>query len=225
MSRELIGNYGNIVGSVHYFEQVNRENFVGNLMRHPQNTTYDNCLQDMTSRIQDMVQEIYEDLRKHIGIIRHIPKDDRENIIKVLLGLADICKMASTSGGRSDDCVSILSLSDYDTYPKSRADDREIEEASEIVQNGDFLTRSDRMDVIRQAMDWGERSVSGDLEKTIFLRAVSQGHSREFLGDVWLKLLYADDPRQFTGRCGRVICSEEYIDHSAKHAFPTDIPN
>lgn len=44
VSRELIGNYGNIVGSVHYFEQVNRENFVGNLMRYPQNTAYDNCL-------------------------------------------------------------------------------------------------------------------------------------------------------------------------------------
>lgn len=98
------------MGGVHYFEQVNRENFVGNLMRQSQNTAYDNCLQDMTSRIQDTVQEIYKDLRKHIGIIRHIPKDDRENLIKVLLGLTDICKMASTSNGRSDDCVSILSL-------------------------------------------------------------------------------------------------------------------
>lgn len=39
MSRELIGNYGNIVGSVHYFEQLNRENFVGNLMRQSQSTT------------------------------------------------------------------------------------------------------------------------------------------------------------------------------------------
>ena len=225
MSRELIGNYGTIVGSVHYFEQLNRENFFGNLMRQPQSTAYDNCLQDVTSRIQDTVQEIYEDLRKHIGIIRHIPKNARENLIKVLLGLTDICKMASTSNGRSDECVSILSLSDYDTYPQSRADDREIEEAAEIVRNGNFLTRSDRMDVIRQAMDWGDRSVSGDLEKTIFLQAVSQGHSREFLGDVWLKLLYADDPRQFTGRCGRVICSEEYIDHIEKHVFQTDIPN
>ena len=106
---------------------------IGQQMRHPQNTAYDNCLQDMTSRIQDTVQEIYEDLRKHIGIIRYIPKDDRENLIKVLLGLADICKMASTSNVRSDDCVSILNLSDYDTYPKSRIDDREIEEAAEIA--------------------------------------------------------------------------------------------
>ena len=30
MSRELIGNYGIIVDSVHYFEQLNRENHVGN---------------------------------------------------------------------------------------------------------------------------------------------------------------------------------------------------
>lgn len=154
MSKEVIGNCGNIVGSIHYFEQLNRENFVRNLMCQLQSTAYDRCLQDMASRIQDMMQEIYEDLRKHIGIIRYISKYDRENLIKVLLGLADICQMTSTSSGRSNDCLSILILSDSDTYPKSRIADREIEEAAEIVRNAGFLTRSDRMDIIRKAKDW-----------------------------------------------------------------------
>ena len=37
--------------------------------------------------------------------------------------------------------------------------------------------------------------------------------------------MYADDPRQFTGRCGRVICTQEYIDHIEQHIFGRDIPN
>jgi len=56
-------------------------------------------------------------------------------------------------------------------------------------------------------MEWGERSISGNMEKALFLRAVAQVKDREFFGDVWLKLLYADDLRQFTGCCSRVITS------------------
>ena len=193
MSRELIGSNGNIVGSERYFERLNREHFIGNLMRNPNGTEYYDCLRDTASQIRDTVQEIYEDLKKHIGIIRYIPRDDRENLIKVLLGLYDICKITSASSGRHSDCVT--SLSDSDTRPKSRADDREIEEAANMVQNSRILSRSDRMDVIREAMNWGERGVSGNLEKVLFLRAVGKGKDREFFGDVWLKLMYADDPR------------------------------
>ncbi len=142
-----------------------------------------------------------------------------------MLGLYDICKMTSASGGRYSDCVSILSLSDSDTRPKSRADDREIEDAVKMVRDSGFLSHSERMDVIRKAMDWGERAADGNTEQVLFLRAVAKGKDREFFGDVWLKLLYADDPRQFTGRCGRVICTQEYIDHIEQHIFGRDIPN
>ena len=225
MSKDLVGSNGNIVGSEGYFERLNREHFIGNLMQNPNGAEYYDCLRDTASQIRDAVQEIYEDLKKHIGIIRYIPREDRENLIKVLLGLYDICKITSASSGRHSDCVSILSLSDSDTRPKSRADDREIEEAASMVRNSSMLSRSDRMDVIREAMNWGERAVSGNLEKVLFLRAVGRGKDREFFGDVWLKLMYADDPRQFTGRCGRVICTQEYIDHIEQHIFGRDIPN
>ena len=153
MSKELVGSNGNIVGSERYFERLDREHFIGNLMRNPNGTKYYDCLRDTASQVRDTVQEICEDLKKHIGIIRYIPREDRENLIKVLLGLYDICKITSASSGRHSDCVSILSLSDSDTRPKSRADDREIEEAASMVRNSSMLSRSDRMDVIREAMN------------------------------------------------------------------------
>lgn len=171
MSKELVGSNGNIVGSEGYFERLNREHFIGNLMRNPNGTKYYDCLRDTASQVRDTVQEICEDLKKHIGIIRYIPREDRENLIKVLLGLYDICKITSASSGRHSDCVSILSLSDSDTRPKSRADDREIEEAASMVRNSSMLSRSDRMDVIREAMNWGERAVSGNLEKSAFSKS------------------------------------------------------
>lgn len=80
MSKELIGGNGNIVGSWRCFERLNKEHFVENLMREPQNTEYYDCLRDTASRIRDTAEEIFEDLRKHIGIIRYIPKEDRENL-------------------------------------------------------------------------------------------------------------------------------------------------
>ncbi len=80
MSQELIGNNGNIVGSERYFEQLNHEYFIGSLMRDSGGTTYYDCLRELASDIWDTVQEIYEDLKKHMGIIRYIPREDRENL-------------------------------------------------------------------------------------------------------------------------------------------------
>jgi hypothetical protein len=157
--------------------------------------------------------------------VRYIPREQRENLIKVLLGLHDICKMSSAGSGRCDDCVSILSLSSYDTRPASRADDREIEEAVKLIWDGNFMNRRDRMETIEKAMDWGERSAAGNLEHTLFLRSVLQGRSCDFLKDVWQRLRYEDDSRQFAGRYGREIGSTEYIDQMEQHIFGRDLPN
>jgi len=54
---------------------------------------------------------------------------------------------------------------------------------------------------------------------------VEHGKGREFLGDVCLKFLYTNNPKQFTGRCGRVVCSDEYIKHVEKHIFLNDMPS
>lgn len=82
------------------------------------------------------------------------------------------------------------------------------------------------MDTIKRAIEWGENNViGGSTEKAKFLSAVMQGKNREFLGDVWLKLLYTNNPKEFTGRCGRVICTSEYIDHIEQHVFGGNIPN
>ncbi|MCI2056633.1 MAG: hypothetical protein LKJ86_05735 [Oscillibacter sp.] len=225
MSREVAaGRYG-VVGSEGYFRSLNQEYWIGSLMDSGRETEYYDCLRNLADNIRSIVDEIYEDLKQQIGIIRYLPREHRESMTKVLLGLHDICQITSSSDGRCDSCISILSLSDDDTRPKSGASDSEIEDAAKLVRDSSFMNQSDRMDTVRKAMDWGESSASGNLERTLFLRALMNGKGREFLGDVWLRLLYGDDERQFTGRCGRVICSAEYIDHMEQHIFGRDIPN
>lgn len=85
---------------------------------------------------------------------------------------------------------------------------------------------SSKIYTIKRAIEWGENNAIGSsTEKAKFLSAVMQGKNREFLGDVWLKLLYTNNPKEFTGRCGRVICTSEYIDHIEQHVFGGNIPN
>lgn len=207
------------------FRSLNQEYWIGSLIDSGHETAYYDCLRKLADNIRSTADEVYEDLKKQIGVIRYLPREHRENLTKVLLGLHDLCRITSSSDGRCDNCVSILSLSDYDTRPKSGASDSEIEDAAKLVRDGNYMSRRDRMDTVCKAMDWGESSADGNLERVLFLRVLTKGKSREFLGDVWLRLLYGDDERQFTGRCGRVICSEEYIDHIEQHLFGRDIPN
>lgn len=226
MSKELTGQGGYIVGSQNYFRSLNEKTFIANFMQNKSGTSYYEALTSVSSKIYAVFDEIYSDLTQHIKIIQYIPKNDRENLTKVILGLYDVCKITSGNGGKCDDCIRILSLSSYETRSKSNATDREIDEAVQIILNGRYLNSSDRMDTIKRAIEWGENNAIGSsTEKAKFLSAVMQGKNREFLGDVWLKLLYTNNPKEFTGRCGRVICTSEYIDHIEQHVFGGNIPN
>lgn len=226
MSRELTASRYGVVGSDDYFRRLNGGNFMGSLMKDGRQTAYYACLRKLAETIRSTVEELYGDLRQHRGILRYIPREDRETLTKVLLGLGDVCKITSAGSGRSSECITLLSLSSSETRPKSGASDREIEQAAKLVREGSCFSRFERRELLRRAMDWGELcAAGGSVEKTLFLRMVAQGRGREFLGDVWLKLLYEEDARQFTGRCGRVICTREYIDHIETHLFGRELPS
>jgi len=223
VSRELTGRNGKAVGSGEYFKELNRKHFVGELMR--EETDYYETLRETASRGQDAAAEIYDDLKKHIGAIRYIPKEEREELIKVLRGLQEVCAVTSSGSGRCRDCISILELSDSGTRTRSGAGDREVEVAAKSVKDCGFLTRSSRMELIRKAADWGESCASGDMERVLFLRTLANGRGREFFYDVWQKLNREENPRDFTGRCGRELCSRDYIEAQEQRVFGRSLPS
>ncbi|MCI2056635.1 MAG: hypothetical protein LKJ86_05745 [Oscillibacter sp.] len=152
MSREVAaGRYG-VVDSEDYFRSLNQEYWIGGPMDSGRETEYYDCLRNLADNIRSTADEIYEDLKQQIGIIRYLPREHRENMSKVLLGLHDICQITSSSDGRCDSCISILSLSDEDTRPKSGASDSEIEDAAKLVRDSSFMNQSDRMDTVCKAM-------------------------------------------------------------------------
>lgn len=78
---------------------------MGNIMQDKGGTSYYESLVSVSGKIYGVLDEIYSDLQKNSGIIQYIPKSDRENLIKVILGLYDICKITSGNSGKSDDCI------------------------------------------------------------------------------------------------------------------------
>lgn len=58
-----------------------------------------------------VLDEIDADLKSNIGIVRYIPLNDRERLVKIFEGCAGVCAMVSKSDGKSSECIAILNLS------------------------------------------------------------------------------------------------------------------
>lgn len=120
----------------------------------------------------------------------------------------------------------MLNLSSSKTRPVSKASESELDAAAKTIRSYSGISLSERIDTIKKVLTRGAPSAVGNnAKRTLFLKQIERGKGREFLGDACLKFLYANNPKQFTGRCGRVIGSDEYIKHIEKHIFLHDIPN
>ena len=228
MSNQANGMNGELIGSKDYFKKINKDNFINAIMEKKEPSDYYGALCSLCERIVDTFEEVYSDLQRHEQVVKFIPDSDRANLTSILLGMYDICRLMKWSAGKCEACISILKLDTYGTRMNSNATQREFDEAYKLVIDGGRfdLSRGDRMDAIRKATEDSIEYVGRNDSRTLeFLNQVAKGQGREFFGDIWLKLLFKDNPKNFTGKCGRVICSKEYIDHIEKHIFETDIPN
>ena len=80
----------------------------------------------------------------------------------------------------------------------------------------------DREKAIR---DGEKYAAHDDIEKMHYLKALMNGKSTDFLKDIWNKLTYQSKPNDYIGKCGKTICSSDYIEHLKKHIFSMDYPN
>ena len=121
-------------------------------------------------------------------------------------------------------CRGIFSSSK--TRPASKASESELDAAGKTIRSYSGMSLSERIDTIKKVLTRGAPSaVVNNAKRALFLKQIERGKGRDFLGDACLKFLYANNPKQFTGCCGRVIGSDEYIKHIEKHIFLHDIPN
>lgn len=221
----LRDKHGNVVGSEIYFRALNK-GILSGLMVDDRKYNYREALRKSADRIHNILDEISADLKNNIGIVRYIPLNDRKRLIKILEGCAGICIMVSKSTGKSSECIAILNLSSSKTRPASKANENELDAAAKTIRGYSGLSLSERVDILKKVLTRGASSAIGNnAKRALFLKQVERGKGREFLEDACLKFLYANNPKQFTGRCGRVIGSDEYIKHMEKHIFLHGIPN
>ncbi|MEA4828922.1 MAG: hypothetical protein VB121_02835 [Enterococcus thailandicus] len=101
------GQNGKVVGSGDYFSALNR-GILSEFMQNHSTYNYNESLQKAADRIHSILEEIYQDLNNNIGILRCIPLNHRKNLIKVITGCAEICRIVSKSAGKSTDCIAII---------------------------------------------------------------------------------------------------------------------
>ena len=75
MSKEATGANGSRLGSSEYWSSINRSTMFGGLMQRDSEPNYYGTLQVIGARANTMVNEIYEDLQKHIKVVRSVPSD------------------------------------------------------------------------------------------------------------------------------------------------------
>ena len=71
----------------------------------------------------------------------------------------------------------------------------------------------------RAASDGVQRAAGSDLTKQTFFNAVVGNRSKEFVQDLWILMQYQKEKHRLTGRCGKAICSRDYMNKIEAQVF------
>lgn len=220
----LKGQNGKVIGSSGYFGALNA-GILACLMQDYTKYNYHQALQKSADRIHSVLEEIYQDLKTNIGVLRYIPSNDRNKLIGVIESYKGLCKLVSKSTGKSAECIGMLKLSSAKTRPASKASESAIDTAVKTMRSYSGLSVSERFDVAKKVITRGiTTAIGNNAKRALFLKQVEQGKGADFLADACLKFLYLNNPKQFKGRCGRPVCSDFYVLYFKKRIFFRDIP-
>ena len=82
------------------------------------------------------------------------------------------------------------------------------------------MTYATGYDLIKRAASDGvQRAAGSDLTKQTFFNAVVGNRSKEFVQDLWILMQYQKEKHRLTGRCGKVICSRDYMNKIETQVF------
>lgn len=222
MSRELIGDCGYVVGERGYFERINKESGLSDIIHFSPSYQYYDGIRDFCDDISSVISDVYSDTKNNSKVMSFIDERDRQETINIVEGLNEICKMWSRSSSDADRAVSILSLSSSETRLKSGYRISEIEKGVKKVKSGSYsgVSGSEKIRLIEKAISSSViKAADGDSNKLAFLLDVEQGRGDNFLSDVLKKYEYDENPRGYTGRSGKVMCSREYNSNILSEAF------
>ncbi len=209
MSKEAVGQCGEVVGSSGYWAKLNRGTlFADRVTRSPD---YRAALTRFGHRAKDAIDEVYGDLSSLAQKIRYLPKDDRTTLAKQVEELYDICKMSGVFESHASDCIHGLNLSFMSPWNRDIRNERGIERALAAIKNFRFSNRT-TLDLLLDAGRWGINSAAGrDEKKRAFLQSIADiDNSDRFFTAVAEEYQHQTDTPKYEGRCGYSVGSRAY---------------
>ena len=223
MSENNIAKNGQVLGSSAYFEELNKNCVMRGIFTDCRDYHYVDQLEAFSERIKGNLIEIYDDLKSYSRVLPYLPDEHKKELAKFIKNVDDAHSALKTSTTKAYDCITLLELRDYSTRPKSNADFSKIRDVADEIQRERYFSLSDIVEILRKAKDYGIRDASSDTAKIIYVTELC-GEDKDFYDDVLLLLYYRNRLKHFEGKCGKAVCSKDYLEYYKSKIFTFEIP-
>lgn len=227
MSKELTGKNGKIVGTDVYFQVMNQQFRITEVMEVPKGYEYSDGLKKLVQRCNETISMIYQDVKGNTDILAFIPEKDRKETAELAKAMGEIIRKWGSHNGDVDRIVSYVLLSAKESKRKSSESLSNIEKADQKIRSttGSNIFISERLNLLQKAVNSNvSKAASNDLKKFAFLSSVEQGKGTAFLTDVYHYDQYKWNETNYKGKNGKRLCSKEYHTEIIKKVFVNEFP-
>ena len=209
MSKEAVGQNGERIGSLAYWNKLNKSSVLSEVMHPNTPTDYYNAIRKAGERASNAIDMIYQDVSKKQGELRYISSAERNTLVKQIKGLYDVCKLTGKPVMHSDACIHALSSDGGRGF----RDERAIEESVKYIKNNHHYSAWESRDMVKEAAEWGiSHAARRDPKKEAFLKTVAQNKGEDFLKEVLKEYEHRQGNCDCRGQCGYAIGSSGYLD-------------
>ncbi len=204
MSKELVGNNGKVVGSMDYFNKLNDQFLIKDIVK-SYSFNYYASLKAMSKKINKLLDEVYLDLKSNENYLSFIDRKYVNDTVAIINGLSSFCKKFGESSNKANECIKLISSS-----KKSIGNGWDIKKSTEYALSNKNFNKKDSIKILEDYVKNGKKTIKGDSKKTHFIESISRSSKSGFLNDVLLNVYYLEGKKKLIGKCGKVLCSKEY---------------
>lgn len=223
MSIAAIGNCGRIIGTASYFDQIRCNTFLRNIPFH-RDCEFWNTARLLAERADNSISNVYDDLSRINHAISSMSDTNRDNLIKQIRSLDDVCRLGGSMCGRSGTCIHMLeSISRAVRF--SFFTERELDESIQKIKNNWEFSEAEAIAMVENASEWGiSWAADGNEKKQSFLLDIEDGKGLNYLKEVLSAYQCNNASMDMQGHNGYTIGSPAYMEAIESAVFGCTIP-
>ena len=213
MARELTQR-GNIVGSAGYFAELNGNGLLKQIMRPQYSVRYEECIKDTARKVNTAVRTVLDDLKAHASVLYFMERSDLSRMETAIDQLERFCSIVGERLSDASDCRDYLRLNHRDTHLKSRASQRDLDDAMDILRgHGSYDLSQSRERILAELIRDGSHSEAYRYGKDglRFAEDLMGRNGFDQIKDLYRMWQYRNEPRRFHGRWGYAVGTEQYL--------------